>query len=218
MTETLRLIVVDDHPIIREGLQALIDTEPGIQIAGAASDGEAAIQLVSELNPDVMLLDLIMEPMNGVEVIKAVKKAGIATKVLVLTSFSEEKLVFQAIKAGAQGYLLKDTPPEDLVQAIYDVYHGEMSLAPTIASQLIMELQEAPGDKVSETHALTKRETLVLKHVAQGQTNQEIADILVISERTVRTHMANILKKLHLANRTQAALYALREGIASLHE
>lgn len=218
MTDNIRIIIVDDHPIVREGLQALISTEANIQFVGEAENGTDAIELTMKLQPDVILLDLIMKPMSGIEVIQQLKARNIETKILVLTSFGNENLVFQAVKAGAQGYLLKDTPPKLLTQAIYDVYHGMPSLAPSVASQLIQEIKEAPTSVSSENSVLTERETLILKHVAQGLTNQEIADMLIISERTVRTHMANILKKLHLANRTQAALYALREGIATLHD
>jgi len=218
MTDNIRIIIVDDHPIVREGLQALISTEANIQFVGEAENGADAIELTMKLQPDVILLDLIMKPMSGIEVIQQLKARNIETKILVLTSFGNENLVFQAVKAGAQGYLLKDTPPKLLTQAIYDVYHGMPSLAPSVASQLIQEIKEAPMSVSSENSVLTERETLILKHVAQGLTNQEIADMLIISERTVRTHMANILKKLHLANRTQAALYALREGIATLHD
>ena len=218
MTERIRVLIVDDHPIVREGLQALISTESNLLLAGEATTGKEAIRLVDELEPDVMLLDLIMKPVSGIEVIHQIKSLGLDVKILVLTSFGNEDLVFQAVKAGAQGYLLKDTPPKLLVQAIHDVYHGMPSLAPSVATQLIQELQEAPHHATNESRVLTERETLILKHVAQGLTNQEIADKLIISERTVRTHMANILRKLHLANRTQAALFALREGIATLND
>lgn len=218
MSHKICVVIIDDHPIVREGLQALISTESNMQVVGEASNGKDAIQIAKDMNPDVMLLDLVMNPMGGIEVIQHIKSAGLHVKILVLTSFGNENLVFQAIKAGAQGYLLKDTPPNLLIQAINDVYHGISSLAPSVASKLIQEIKEVPSSVPSETSVLTERETLVLKHVAQGLTNQEIADILVISERTARTHMANILRKLHLANRTQAALYALREGIATLND
>ena len=218
MSPKIRVVIVDDHPVVREGLQALIDTEANMHVIGQASSGEDAIQLAKELDPDVMLLDLIMKPMSGIEVIQRIKAEGLQVNILVLTSFGNENLVFQAVKAGAQGYLLKDTPPQLLIKAILDVYNGMSSLAPAVASKLIQEIKEVPSSVENETGILTKRETLILKHVAQGLANQEIADRLVISERTVRTHMANILRKLHLANRTQAALYALREGIATLND
>ncbi|MEL6269707.1 MAG: response regulator transcription factor [Chloroflexota bacterium] len=216
MSQVISVIIVDDHHIVREGLHALISTEQGLNIVGEASNGHDAIRLVNEKKPDVMLLDLMMEPMGGIEVIERVMAQDTDIKVLVLTSFGNENLVFQAIKAGAHGYLLKDTPPNVLAQSIYDVYNGILSLAPSVASLLIQEIRETPTPNLPQNNILTKRETLILKHVAQGLTNREIADILVISERTVRTHITNILGKLHLANRTQAALYALREGIASL--
>lgn len=216
MSDVISIIIVDDHHIVREGLHALISTEQDLKVIGEASNGDEAIRLVKQKQPDVMLLDLMMEPMGGIEVIQVIMTQETDVKVLVLTSFGNENLVFQAIKAGAHGYLLKDTPPKVLARSIYDVYNGISSLAPSVASLLIQEIKESPTPNLPESEILTKRETLILKHVAQGLTNQEIANVLVISERTVRTHISNILGKLHLANRTQAALYALREGIATL--
>ncbi len=217
MTEskTIRVFIADDHFVVREGLRALISTEPDIEIIGEAADGREAVEGIRKLQPDVILLDLIIPHKNGLEVIVEVTQENPKARILVLTSFSDDDKVFTAIKAGALGYLLKDSSPQELIQAIHDVYHGESSLDPTIALKLLREFKQ-PSDQSSEEKALTERETKVLSLVSRGLANQEIADLLGISERTVRTHVGNILSKLHLANRTQAALYALRKGLTSL--
>ncbi len=209
----IRVLIADDHAIVREGLRALIDTEPGMELVGEASDGVEAIQLARSLKPDVLLLDLLMPRKDGLAVIAELKQHELEARILVLTSFAEDEKVFPAIKAGALGYLLKDTTPHSLLQAIRDVYHGESSLHPTIARKLIGELHR-PASPLPVGEELTEREVEVLSLVAQGLSNQEIADQLVVSERTVRKHVSNILGKLHLANRTQAALYAIQTGIA----
>ena len=218
MNDNICVLIVDDHPIVREGLHALISTEPSMKIIGEASNGIDAIQTVAELKPDVILLDLIMEPMSGIEVIQHIKANNPKARILALTSFAEDDIVFPAIKAGALGYLLKDSAPNDLLQAIHNVYNGIPSLAPSIALKLIQEIDRPSVDRVSASEVLTDREVVILKYVAQGLTNQEIATLLVISERTVRNHVGSILNKLHLANRTQAALYALRTGIITLDD
>lgn len=212
--EQICILIADDHAIVREGLRALIDTEPGMELVGEARDGVEAVQLARSLKPDVLLLDLLMPGKDGLAAIKEIKQHDPEARILVLTSFAEDEKVFPAIKAGALGYLLKDTSPHSLLQAIRDVYHGESSLHPTIARKLIGELHRPSGPPPAGEE-LTEREVEVLSLVAQGLSNQEIADRLIVSERTVRKHVSNILGKLHLANRTQAALYALRTGIAT---
>lgn len=216
MSIIITVLIVDDHPIVREGLHALISTEPNMQIVGEAANGVDAVRMVRDLQPDVILLDLMMEPMSGIEAIERIKADNPNARILALTSFAEDDIVFPAIKAGALGYLLKDSAPNDLLHAVRSVYHGIPSLAPSIAAKLMREIDHSPGAPSATSETLTEREVLILKHVAQGLTNQEIASLLVISERTVRNHVGSILSKLHLANRTQAALYALREGIVSL--
>jgi NarL family two-component system response regulator LiaR len=214
--EAVRVLIVDDHAVVREGLRTLIGSEEGLVLVGEAGNGDQAVTLARRLRPDVILMDLVMPRKGGIEAIREIKQDVPETRVLVLTSFAEKEKVFPAIKAGAHGYLLKDTSPAQLLQAIYDVHEGKAPLQPSIALKVIRELRE-PVEPPPAAHSLTQRELTVLKLVARGLTNQEIADELVISEWTVRTHVSNILEKLHVANRTQATLYALREGLASLH-
>ncbi|MFC1974952.1 response regulator [Chloroflexota bacterium] len=211
----IRILIADDHAIVRKGLRTLIAGEPDLELAGEAADGIEAVQQARSLQPDVTLLDMVMPRQNGLEAIGQIKADNPQARILILTSSAEDDKVFPAIKAGALGYLLKDSTPEQLVQAIHDVHRGESSLHPTIALKLIRELDHPPDLPPTE-EPLTEREVEVLKLVARGLTNQEIAEMLVISERTVGNHIGNILNKLHLANRTQAALYALRQGLAGL--
>jgi len=216
-TKNIRVLIADDHPIIRDSLRTLIETEPNLKLVGEAVDGEEAVRKAIELKPDVILMDLVMPVKDGLQAISEIKSAMPEVSILVLTSFSDEDKVFPAIRAGALGYLLKDSSPQELLKAIYDVHRGEASLHPSIALQLIREINR-PSDLPPVENPLSERELEVLKLVAQGLTNQEIATRLVRSEWTVRTHVRNILGKLHLANRTQAALFALREGLADLKD
>jgi NarL family two-component system response regulator LiaR len=214
--ETIRILVTDDHAVVREGLRTLIGTEPGMDVVGEAADGLEAVQQACELNPDVILLDMVMPRMGGLGAIHEIKKQCPDAHILVLTSFSDDGTVFPAIKAGALGYLLKNTSPDRLLKAIRDVHQGIPSISSDIANKLMREMQRT-SDLLPTKEPLTEREMDVLKLVARGLTNQEIAKNLVIAEGTVRTHVSNILSKLHLANRTQAALYALREGYTPLN-
>jgi len=215
MAECIQILIVDDHAIVREGQRALIDTEPGMEVVGEAKDGFEAVEMAHSLQPDVILLDLLMPRKDGIEAIEEIKAENPDTRILVLTSFNEGERVYEAIKAGAMGYLLKDSSPQEILTAIRNVHKGETSMHSSIADKLMRELQRS-SDLPPTEEPLTEREEEVLKLVAQGLRNQEIAEKLVISERTVRTHVSSILNKLHLANRTQAALYALREGLADL--
>lgn len=217
MENEIRILICDDHAVVREGLRALITTEPDMIIAGEAADGENAVVAFRELRPDVTLLDMVMPRMDGVEALKQILSEFPGARILILTSFSEDEMVFPAIKSGALGYLLKESSPEELIRAIRSVNRGEASLHPSIARRLIQELSQ-PTTLPPTQEPLTEREMEVLRLVAKGYSNEEIGDALVVSERTARGHVSSILSKLHLANRTQAALYALREGIANLDD
>ena len=211
----IRVLIVDDHAIIRKGLKAVLDLVEDIELVGEAENGKLAIKMDSDLHPDVILMDLMMPEMDGIACIREIKAQRPEARILVLTNFAGEDMIFPAIKAGAMGYHLKDSSPETLEEAIRQVFKGEPSLHPLIAKKVLEELHESPEDQ--ETYeTLTKRELEVLNLIAQGFENRDIARQLVVSEATARTHVSNILGKLHLASRTQAALYALREGLASL--
>lgn len=212
-TETIRVLIAEDHTVVRAGLKALISSEPGLEVIGEAGDGLEAIEKVRTLQPDVILMDISMPHMDGITAIGQIKLEHPQAKVLVLTSFIEDDKVFAAIKAGALGYLLKESSPDDLLRGIRSVYRGESWLHPAIAIKLIRDLHTPVN--VSLEEPLTSRELEILNLVAQGLANKEIARQLEIAERTVRTHVSNILEKLHLANRTQATLYALKKGVTS---
>jgi NarL family two-component system response regulator LiaR len=211
----IRVLVVDDHAIIRKGVRAVLDLVPDIELVGEAADGRQALRMDRELHPDVILMDLMMPEMDGIACIKEIKAYRPEAHILVLTNFAGEEMIFPAIKAGAMGYHLKDSSPETLIDAIRLVHEGASSLHPLIARKVLEELHTTSEQRLSE-EPLTQRELEVLRLIAQGHENKEIAKQLVVSEATVRTHVSNILNKLHLASRTQAALYALREGFATL--
>jgi two-component system, NarL family, response regulator LiaR len=217
MTERIRVLIADDHHVVRGGIRALLETEDDIDVIDEAADGVETVLKTRSLNPDVILMDLMMPRKTGIEAIEEIKQEDPDARILVLTSYSDDEKVFAAIKAGALGYLLKETSTKELLQAIHDVYRGESSLHPAIARKLIRELNR-PSNLPPADEPLTEREIEVLIFVARGYSNQDIANALFISERTVRTHVSNILSKLHLANRTQAALYALKEGLTNLEE
>ena len=205
------VLIVDDHAVVRQGLRSLLELHDDIEVLGEATNGLEAVDLTNRSLPDVVLMDLIMPEMDGIEATRKIRAVSPATQVIVLTSFSEDEQVFSAIKAGALSYLLKNVSPADLIKAIQAAYRAEAHLHPEIAKKLMEEVSAA--GKRSTPGELTERELTVLQSLARGQSNREIGQELVISEKTVKTHVSNILSKLHLADRTQAAIYALREGL-----
>jgi NarL family two-component system response regulator LiaR len=214
----IRVLIVDDHRIVREGIRALLSEFGDVQVVGEASSGLEGVDLAQALQPHVILMDLVMARMDGIEATRRITARQLTARVLVLTSFLTADRLYPAIKAGALGYLLKDTSSADLVDAIRRVDRGEPSLPPEIAHLILAELrQPAPGDKPGPD-ALTDREVEVLRLVGQGKTNREIAAQLSVSPDTARGHVNNILGKLHVANRVQATLYALRAGLNSLDD
>lgn len=214
-SDHLRILIADDHAIVREGLGAIITIQPDMVLVGEAADGLEAVAQAKILQPDVMLMDLVMPHLDGLAAIIQIKQHNPTMRILVLTSFADDEKVFPAIKAGAMGYLLKDASRQQLLQAIRQVAQGQASLHPQIALRVMRELNQATTLPPT-VNPLTDREVETLRLIAHGLTNQEIATALIISEFTVSRHVNNILQKLHLANRTQAALYALRTGLATL--
>jgi NarL family two-component system response regulator LiaR len=211
----IRLLVVDDQTVVREGLAAILANYPEIEVVGQASDGIQALELIKQVKPNVVLLDMVMPGLDGLATIPKIKEIAPSVRILVVTGFAESDRVYQAIKAGALGYILKDATREQLVQAIRDVAQGRASLQPSIAVKLIQEINHPSESKIT-ADPLTRRELETIRLIARGLSNQEIAAELVVNERTIAKYVSSILDKLHLANRTQAALYALREGITDL--
>jgi NarL family two-component system response regulator LiaR len=215
--DSIRVLVVDDHEVVRRGIQALLGQIEGIEVVGEAGNGLEAIEQADRLRPNVILMDLLMPEMDGIQAMRHISSQGPEARFLVMTSYSGDDLVFPAIKAGALGFLLKDTKSEELVAAIREVHRGEPSLHPSIARKLLREVSGSKPEKPAP-EPLTERELEVLGLLARGLDNQQIAQQLVIAEVTVRSHVSHILDKLHLANRVQATLYALREGLAPLED
>lgn len=215
MNHPIRVLIADDHALVRKGIAALLAREADLTVVGEAENGRTAIERTAALQPDVVLMDLVMPEMDGIDAIRAILAAQPEMRILVLTGFADDANVFPAVKAGALGYLLKDADPEMLVQAIRQVANGESSLHPLIARKILHEMAH-PAEAAAPTQPLTEREQEVLRLVAQGLSNRAIAEQLVITEMTVRSHVSNILSKLHLVSRIQAALYALRTGLATL--
>jgi two-component system, NarL family, response regulator LiaR len=207
----ITVLIVDDHAVVRQGLRTFLDLQPDIKVVGEAADGTEALAQAQALLPDIILMDLVMPNQDGVSATRAITSAVPSSKVLVLTSFSEDEKVFASIKAGAHGYLMKDVLPPELVKAIRTVYRGEAQLHPEIARKLMNEFSTPVP--TAPKHDLTERELDVLRLIAQGKSNKGIAEDLILSEKTVKTHVSNILQKLHLSDRTQAAVYALKQKI-----
>jgi two-component system, NarL family, response regulator LiaR len=212
MSETIRVLIADDHPIVRQGLGLVISIQPDIVLVAEATNGEEAIKKTRETRPDVIVMDLILPVKDGLTAIREISREFPSSRILVLTSFADDEKVFEAIKGGALGFLLKDSAPEQLLDAIRAVYRGESALQPMIARKVLEEFRR-PAAQPKTEEELTSREVEVLQRLAQGLTNRDIASELGLSVRTVTTHVRNILGKLHLANRTQAALYAHSLGM-----
>jgi len=213
VTEAISVLIVDDHRVVRQGVRAFLETQPGIMVVAEADSGEASIQLVQEHAPDVVLMDLVMPGMDGVETTRQVKKVSPRTQIIVLTSYHQDEYIFPAIRAGALSYLLKDAQPEELANAVRKAANGEAVLHPRVAARVVQELHGARQDSPNPFTELSDRELEVLRLIADGMNNADIAEQLVISEKTVKSHVSNILSKLHLGDRTQAAVYAWREGV-----
>ncbi|MGA2489098.1 MAG: response regulator transcription factor [Anaerolineales bacterium] len=213
----IRILVVDDQTVVREGLAAILANYSDIEVVGQAADGIQALEVIKQTKPNVVLLDLVMPGLDGLATIPKIREIAPGARILVVTSFAESDRVYQAIKAGALGYILKDATREQLLQAIRDVAQGRASLQPSIAVKLIQEINH-PSELLYTADPLTRRELETIRLIARGLSNQEIAAELVVNERTIAKYVSSILDKLHLANRTQAALYALREGITGLNE
>ena len=211
-TELIRVLIADDHPIVRQGLEILINSQSDMILIGQAANGNEAVMLIKESKPDVVVMDLKMPVKNGLSAIEEIKKSEPEIPILVLTSFPDDEMVISAIQLGANGVMLKDSPPEQLLNSIRDVVHGQSPLHPSVAHKLMLKIQQSAALATLNT-PLTVREIDVLKCMAQGLSNREIALKLAISTRTVTTHVRNILDKLGLENRTQAALYAVEHGI-----
>ncbi|HST26288.1 MAG TPA: response regulator transcription factor [Gaiellaceae bacterium] len=206
----ITVLIADDHPFVRHGLRTYLGTLDDMEVIGEAENGAEAAALTEQLVPDVVLMDLVMPELDGVEAIRRIREVAPSTKVIALTSFDDDEKVFPAIRAGAAGYLLKDVHPAELAEAVRRASRGEALLAPSVAARLMQEVSAERAPAAS----LTERELEVLRLIARGLPNKLIARELTVSEKTVKTHVSNILAKLHLADRTQAALYAVREGLA----
>lgn len=214
MADPITLLIVDDHALVRQGVRAFLETQPDLAVIGEADSGAAAAQFVAEHAPDVVLMDLIMPGMDGVETTRQVKLRSPRSQVIVLTSYHDDEHIFPALRAGALSYLLKDVGPEELADAVRKAARGEAVMHPRVAARVIQELHGAAHDPANPFTDLSEREVEVLRLIADGLSNAAIAERLVISEKTVKSHVSNILSKLHVADRTQAAVFAWREGIA----
>ncbi|MEM7797544.1 MAG: response regulator transcription factor [Chloroflexota bacterium] len=213
MTEQITLLLVDDHAVVRKGVHAFMDTQPDIKVVGEAGSGQEGVDMAAELVPDVVLMDLIMPGMDGVEATRLLKQASPRSNVIVLTSYHEDEHIFPAIRAGALSYVLKDIEPLELADAVRRASTGDAVLHPRVAARVVQELKASKPGKINPFTELSERELDVLRLIADGQSNAEIADNLTVSIKTVKSHVSNILGKLHLDDRTQAAVYAWREGI-----
>jgi NarL family two-component system response regulator LiaR len=213
MNNPITVLLVDDHKLVRQGVRAFLEAHEEFLIVGEAESGVSAVKLAEQTVPDVVLMDLIMPEMDGVEATRKVKNISPRSQIVVLTSYHEDEHIFPALEAGANSYILKDIDMDELAEAIRRAARGEVTLHPRVASRILQELQGSKREEVNPFTELTKREMEVLKLIAKGLNNREIAEQLVISEHTVKGHVSNIFSKLHLADRTQAAVYAWQKGV-----
>jgi len=213
MTDKISLLITDDHAVVRQGIRAFLDLQPDLVVIGEADSGEAAVRVAAELAPDVALMDLVMPGMGGVEATRLVKQASPHTQIIVLTSYHEDEYIFPALRAGALSYVLKDVRPDELADTVRKAARGESVLHPRVAARVVQELRGARRDTPNLFTDLSDRELEVLRLIADGLSNAEIATKLIISEKTVKGHVSNILSKLHMLDRTQAAVYAWQQGL-----
>ncbi|MFJ9828154.1 response regulator [Streptomyces sp. NPDC101160] len=211
----IRVLLVDDHQVVRRGLRTFLEVQDDIEVVGEASDGAEGVARAEELRPDVVLMDVKMPGTGGIEALKQLRELGNPARVLIVTSFTEQRTVVPALRAGAGGYVYKDIDPDALAAAIRSVHAGHVLLQPEVADALLSQDDHGPGGGTGRGSTLTEREREVLGLIADGRSNREIARALVLSEKTVKTHVSNILMKLDLADRTQAALWAVRHGLTS---
>ncbi|MHB8597368.1 MAG: response regulator [Ktedonobacteraceae bacterium] len=215
MTDKITLLITDDHVLVRQGIRTFLDLQPDLTVVGEADSGEAAVRMAGELVPDVVLMDLVMPGIGGVEATRQLKQVSPRSQVIVLTSYHEDEYIFPALRAGALSYVLKDVGPDELAETVRKAARGESVLHPRVASRVVQELQGRKRDTPNLFTDLSNRELDVLRLIADGRSNAEIADILVISEKTVKSHVSNILGKLHMMDRTQAAVFAWQQGLVA---
>jgi two-component system, NarL family, response regulator LiaR len=215
--EKIKILIVDDHQVVRQGLRTFLELNKDILVLGEAADGQEAVEMTDRLRPDIVLMDLVMPRLDGIAATSQIKSLGGATKVIVLTNFTEDDKVFPAIQAGACSYLLKDVSPDALIDAIQAAHHGEARLHPEVMRKLMNQITtQSSSNKEGNAPQLTDREREVIHLVVQGRSNREIADVLMISEKTAKAHISNILGKLGVEDRTQMAVYAIKYGLANL--
>jgi DNA-binding NarL/FixJ family response regulator len=215
MTDKITLLITDDHVLVRQGIRTFLELQPDLTVLGEADSGEAAVRMAAELVPDVVLMDLVMPGMGGVEATRQLKQASPRSQIIVLTSYHEDEYIFPALRAGALSYVLKDVGPDELADTVRKAARGESVLHPRVASRVVQELQGRKRDTPNLFADLSDRELDVLRLIADGRSNAEIADILIISEKTVKSHVSNILGKLHMMDRTQAAVFAWQQGLVA---
>lgn len=215
MSDSVTLLITDDHVLVRQGIRTFLELQTDLIVLGEADSGEAAVRMAAELVPDVVLMDLVMPGMGGVEATRQLKQVSPRSQIIVLTSYHEDEYIFPALRAGALSYVLKDVGPDELAETVRKAARGESVLHPRVASRVVQELQGRKRDTPNLFTDLSDRELDVLRLIADGRSNAEIADILIISEKTVKSHVSNILGKLHMMDRTQAAVFAWQQGLVA---